>query len=191
MIAADAGIRHAEALELHPELWVGDFDSERDRAAGRGVPRLGFSPDKAETDGEIAIRIAAERGAGELLLVGAFGGRTDHAFAHLVLALREAEAGRRVEMLDGRERAYPLVPGVPLDAEAAPGAPFSILRFTDVEGLTIGNARYPLQDVSLPFRSILTQSNEALGPVRVFLRSGRAILVVQETGELERAGRAG
>lgn len=182
VIAADAGIRHAAALGVEPELWVGDFDSERDEAAGAGVPRLGFSTDKDETDGEIAIRLAVKRGASDLLLVGAFGGRTDHAFAHLILALREAERGRRVELRDGTECGIPLPEGKTLRVPARPGAAFSILKFGDLDGLTIRNARYPLEDVAVPFLSILTQSNEALGPVELRLRRGRAIVLVQEEG---------
>ncbi len=82
-------------------------------------------------------------------------------------------------MADGRERAVPLGPE-PRIVDAAPGAQFSVLRFTDVEGLTIRNARFPLHDVALPFGSLLTQSNEALGPVELTCRRGRAILLLQE-----------
>ncbi|WP_102960207.1 thiamine diphosphokinase [Mangrovicella endophytica] len=182
VIAADAGIRHAATLGLTPELWVGDFDSAGDDpeyAGFAGVPRQTFPRDKDQTDGELAIDIARERGASRLTLVGASGGpRSDHAFSHLVLALRHAEAGISVELFDGREHAWPLLPGrqrFPMDA----GSQFSILKFTDLAGLSIRGARFPLEDAAIPFSSILTQSNEATGPVEVTLRSGRAILLAQ------------
>ncbi|GGE21144.1 thiamine pyrophosphokinase [Aureimonas endophytica] len=186
VLAADRGMTHAEPLGLEPELWVGDFDSASAELAARhpAVPRAAFPRDKDMTDGEIAIEEALRRGATDLLLVGALGGpRTDHAFAHLVLALRYAEAGHRVALFDGREHAVPLRPGETRLA-TVPGAAFSILKFGDLEGLSIAGARWPLNDVALPFTSILTQSNEATGAeVTVTLRQGRAILIAQASAE--------
>ncbi|TJV27864.1 MAG: thiamine diphosphokinase, partial [Mesorhizobium sp.] len=99
VIAADAGISHARTLTLTPELWVGDFDSVPadlpDELAA--VPRQVFPAEKDKTDGELAIAAALERGATSLVLAGAFGGkRTDHAFLHLALGVRLAEAGTEV-----------------------------------------------------------------------------------------------
>lgn len=181
VIAADAGMRHAGPLGLTPELWVGDFDSAQFiPEAVDAIERLSFSRDKDQTDGEIAIETAIERGARNLLLVGALGGpRSDHAFAHLVLALRYAAAGFDVELFDGREEGRPLRPGVPCRLDLAAGTPFSVLKFTDISGLSIQGATYPLGGVDLPFTSILTQSNEALGPITVRIETGRAILLAQ------------
>jgi thiamine pyrophosphokinase len=182
VIAADRGMRHAEPLGVSPELWIGDFDSAGAelRAHHSTVERLTFPADKDRTDGELAIQTALSRGATSLLLVGASGGpRTDHAFTHLVLALALAERGIPVELFDGAERAVPLVEGRATRVEAMPGAAFSVLRFSDVEGLTISGAKWPLADVALPFASILTQSNEATGPVEVSICKGRAVLIVQ------------
>ncbi len=183
VIAADGGIRHAAALEVRPELWVGDFDSSPpdlvDPDGVAKVPRERFPRDKDRTDGELAIQAARARGASDLLLVGALGGRSDHAFSHLVIALREAETGLQIELFDGMERVLPLLPGGPVAVEAEPGTQFSLLKFSDLEGLTIEGARFPLEDVAVPFASILTQSNEATGPLRLSLRSGRALLLLQ------------
>lgn len=178
VVAADAGIRHAAPLALAPELWIGDFDSEPSPAAGVGVPRETLPRDKDATDGELAVAAAIARGATSLLLVGALGGRSDHAFSNLVIALREAQAGREVELFDGRERGWPLGGG-PRIYEAEPGAQFSILKFSDLTGLTIRGARFPLAAADIPFASILTQSNEAEGPVEIALGGGRAILLLQ------------
>ena len=64
VIAADAGIAHAAALSLTPELWVGDFDSVPDDLPGAfdAVPRQEFPPEKDKTDGELAVDAAFERG---------------------------------------------------------------------------------------------------------------------------------
>ncbi len=65
------------------------------------------------------------------------------------------------------------------EIDAAPGAQFSLLKFTDLSGLTVEGARFPLDNVEVPFSSILTQSNEATGPIRIGLGSGRAVLLLQ------------
>ncbi|RVD38986.1 thiamine diphosphokinase, partial [Mesorhizobium sp. M4B.F.Ca.ET.019.03.1.1] len=114
VIAADGGISHARMLGLTPELWVGDFDSvpadlPHDLAA---VPRQVFPAEKDKTDGELAIAAALERGATGLVLAGAFGGkRADHAFLHLALAVRLAEAGISVLLTSGAQEGIPLLPG--------------------------------------------------------------------------------
>lgn len=184
VIAADGGIAHAAALGLAPELWIGDFDSagKTDASSFAHVARHPLPRDKDKTDGEAAIEAALERGARDLLLVGALGGRTDHAFSNLVLALRTARTGVRIELFDGRERAIPLTrEGVRLDTP--PGRAFSILRFSDVRGLTVRGAKWPLDREALPFHSILTQSNETLGPIEASLESGEALLLLQEAGD--------
>jgi thiamine pyrophosphokinase len=184
VIAADGGMAHAGPLGMTPELWVGDFDSTDPALdeAYRGVARETFPRDKDRTDGELAIDTAIARGATEILLVGACGGpRTDHAFMHLVLALRYRAAGIAMTLADGSETAVPLVAGAQR-FDLAPGTTFSILKFSDLDGLTIAGARWPLDDVAVPFHSILTQSNEAAGPVTITLGAGTAVLLVQAPG---------
>lgn len=181
VIAADGGIRHAEVLGLTPEIWVGDFDSSDDALADRyaAIPRLEYPAEKALTDGELALQIALERGASEIIMVGALGGeRADHAWAHVVKALALAMEGRRVFLTSGNEEGYPLLPGR-LTVDLPKASLFSVLGLDRLEGLTIRNARYPLQDFELPFGSSRTISNVAEGEVTFDLRAGRALVLAR------------
>ena len=179
VIAADGGLVHARLLGLLPELWVGDCDSTPAEAfaAFPKIARSQLARDKDLTDGEAAISAARQRGGDDLVLVGALrGARTDHAMTNLALALSLREKGVRVRLADGVEEATPLTVaacriGLP------PGTPFSILAFGDIEGLSIKGARWPLDDVDVEFGTTRIQSNEALGPIDVWCRRGRAILV--------------
>lgn len=179
VIAADAGIRHAVTLELMPELWLGDFDSAPAQPDPRfaAVARKMFPAEKDKTDGELAIAAALERGASSLVLVGAFGGpRADHAFLHLALALRLAEAGTEVLLTSGHQEAWPLLPGTTA-FDYDDGTLFSVLAFSELSGLTEAGAKWPLNSVQVPFGSSLTLSNEVRGNLRVSLGSGRALLL--------------
>ena len=184
VIAADAGIGHARMLGLMPELWVGDFDSvpadlPADLAA---VPRQVFPPEKDKTDGELAIAAALERGATSLVLAGAFGGkRADHAYLHLALSLRLAETGTKVLLTSGAQEGVPLLPGK-AGFDYADGTLFSVLGFSDLSGLTVSGAKWPLDHVEVAFGSSLTISNEVKsektgGRLEIALGHGRALLL--------------
>lgn len=181
LIAADSGMRHAAALGLTPELWTGDFDSVEEglRAFHADIPMEIFPPEKDQTDGELAVEAALKRGATELVLVGAFGGeRADHAYLHLAAAVRLAGEGVSCVLTSGVQEGVPLVPGeVSFDYEE--GTLFSVLAFSDLAGLTLSGAKWPLQDRFVPFGSSLTLSNEVRGGLTVRLSEGRALLVAR------------
>ena len=181
VIAADGGIRHADPLGLMPEMWVGDFDSSDAALAARyaDVPRLEYPAEKALTDGELALEMALDAGASEILMAGALGGeRADHAWAHIVQALALALDGRRVFLTSGNEEGYPLLPGR-LVVALPKASLFSVLGLDRLQGLTIQNARYPLEGYELPFGSSRTISNVAEGDVTFDLRAGRALVLAR------------
>ncbi|MCA1493002.1 thiamine diphosphokinase [Sinorhizobium alkalisoli] len=180
-IAADGGMRHARTLQVLPDLWVGDFDSTEESLFSEfaEVPREKYPAEKNATDGEIAVEAALSRGATSLIFAGALGGtRSDHAFLHLLRLAALAEEGLAVFMTSGEEEAWPLRPGS-REIDLPKGSLFSILGFTELSGLTIENARYPLDDFHLPFGSSRTISNVAEGPVRLSLKSGRAVVLAR------------
>ena len=180
-IAADGGMAHAEMLDVEPEIWVGDFDSASADliALYPGIRRQTYPAEKALTDGELAVAAALDAGATRLVLVGAMGGaRTDHGMAHLIHAVSLAERGHDVLLTSGDEEAYPLIPGG-FSFDLPPGCLFSIIGLNDLVGLSIENARYPLDNFALPFGSSRTLSNVAEGRITVRLGIGRAVLLVR------------
>ena len=180
VIAADSGMRHAATLGLQPELWVGDFDSHPDglMEAFPDVTREVYPADKDKTDGELAIKAALDLGATSLLLVGAFGGmRPDHTYLHLALAVKLAERGVSTLLTSGSQEGTPLLNGERQAFDYADGTLFSILAFTDLAGLTVEGAKWPLYSVEVPFGSSLVLSNIVRGELSVTLMHGRALLL--------------
>lgn len=179
VLAADGGIRHAASLGIEPELWLGDFDSTSDEllASYAHVPKKTFPAAKDMTDGELALEEAFKRGAARVILCGAFGGpRTDHTLLHLTMATAQAAKGRDILLSSGAEEAWPLVAGDYI-YDFPNGTAFSVVNFCTVEGLSITNAEWPLDNVTLPFGSSWTVSNIVRGTLCVSMRSGLAILI--------------
>ena len=178
VIAADGGMAHADMLGVEPELWVGDFDSSGAELHRRfaHTERQAHPVAKDATDGELAVDEAIRRGAADLVLLGGFGGRSDHQLQHLAHLLAIAEKGCGVLMTSGREEAVALLAGERrLDLPV--GSVFSLIAFSDLRGLCLSNVDWPLNERDMAFGSSLTMSNVARGPVDVKLQSGRAVLI--------------
>ncbi len=89
ILCADGGTRHALALNLTPNLVIGDMDSidtvEWKKLEEKNIPIELFPRDKNETDLELALNKAIEMDSREIIIVAALGGRTDHALANIAL----------------------------------------------------------------------------------------------------------
>ncbi|EJF74740.1 thiamine diphosphokinase [Bartonella alsatica] len=179
VIAADGGMRHAAALNVIPELWLGDFDSSDQTLINKytDVPREVFPSDKDKTDSVLACERALQKGATQLILCGAFGGeRSDHNFSHITQALMMAEKGISVLLTSGFEEGWPVLPKS-FSYDLPDGCLFSIIGFSDLKGLTLAGVRWPLYGRNVPFGSSLTLSNRICGTFSCHLGSGKAILL--------------
>ncbi len=112
VIGADAGLEQAPALGLTVHLAVGDFDSvdpaalDAAVAAGAAVER--HPPDKDQTDLELALVAARDRGARRVVVVGGGGGRLDHLLANALVLASPAFAGLRIEAHLGSAMVVPV-----------------------------------------------------------------------------------
>ncbi|KEG21387.1 thiamine diphosphokinase [Bartonella bacilliformis] len=179
VIAADGGMRHAAPLNVKPELWVGDFDSTNQALFQQycDVPREVFSVKKDATDGDSACKKALSQGAQRIILCGAFGGaRSDHSLSHMTQAIAMTEKGLSVLLTSGDEEGWPIVPQ-PFSCDLPDGCLFSLIGFSDLQGLTMSGVQWPLFEYTVSFGSSLTLSNRVCGTFSCQLRSGKAILL--------------
>jgi thiamine pyrophosphokinase len=188
----------APLLGLRPDVVVGDGDSlgpdgiAELRAAGVEVGLA--RPDKDESDTELAILAALERGATSITLVAAFGGRLDHTLANIWLLALPALADRPAELLDESTRVTLITArrGTPVRRVLAGGRPGDVVSLlpldTTVVGITTERLRYPLRNESLlvgPSRGLSNVRLEADAAVTV--RLGR-LLVVETPASLATLG---
>jgi thiamine pyrophosphokinase len=182
-IAADNGMAHAEALKLDVELWVGDFDSASPALMARhhAVEREIHPEAKDASDSEIAVDAAIRRGARDVVLVGGFGGQSDHALSHVMLAVKLAREGVAAMVTSGYEEAYPLIPGRHrLDLPV--GSRLSLIALSDLGALSLTGVQWPLAKRHVLFGSTLTLSNVVLGPCAVTLEAGHGVIIAYPAG---------
>jgi thiamine pyrophosphokinase len=183
VVAADGGARHAPALGVTLDRWVGDGDSLDGPAlaalAAAGVPLERARPDKDETDTELAILAALRLGAEGVVILGALGGRIDHALANIGLLSMPALVGRSAVILDAGSRLSLLVGPGTAALVGRRGDLVSLLPVGDaVEGVTTSGLVYPLDDEPLPAGTPRGLSNVvATDAASVRLRRGRLLIV--------------
>jgi thiamine pyrophosphokinase len=199
IVAADGGVRYAEGLGLGAvDLWVGDGDSVTadDLAELRraGIPTELAPAEKDESDTELAVLAAIDRGATRLTVLGAFGGpRLDHALANVLLLGHPRLADRSVVLLGADVRVRLLTAARRDDGPASislaglPGDIVSLLPFGGpASGVTTAGLEYSLVDEPLEVGPARGLSNVRLvATATVSLRSG-ALLVVETPATLSR-----
>ena len=186
VIAADAGALLARPLGLRLDLIVGDADSLGEvrlaEFAGAGIAIERAPTDKDASDTELALLAAATRGAAELAVLGAFGGRLDHALANVWILAHPVLAGSAVALLDGRTRLRLLTAGAGLELDGRAGNLVTLLPFDGPGlGVTTGGLRWPLTDATLPAGFSRGLSNEVVArsgeAPRVELGDGRLLII--------------
>jgi thiamine pyrophosphokinase len=176
VVCADAGVRHAEALGLRPDLVVGDFDSSPpgtlQRLKATGIETRILPAAKDWTDTELAVRAALERGATSLLLVGCTGDRLDHTIANLQL-LAGLPPGVSAVAVDAKNIVQAVGPAGEVVLDGEPGQFLSLIPLSlVVSGIDAEGVRWPLSGATLGWGMSLGVSNQFAG--------GRAVVRVQE-----------
>jgi len=182
-IAADGGARHLLDAGLLPTIAVGDFDSlpaeMLAELQARAVRIDRHSPQKDETDLELALLHALAAGARRIVVLAALGGRPDQHLANLQLLAHPALAIADVRMFHGGWEVF----AVRATASVAgkPGQTVSLLPMSEhVEGIVTEGLFYPLRDEALLLGPARGVSNEMTSTTaRVTIRSGILLVMHQ------------
>jgi thiamine pyrophosphokinase len=176
VIAADGGATKAEALGYPARVVVGDADSlapaqiEKLRATGAEV--VIHPAAKDESDTELALGEALNRGATRVVIVGAFGGeRLEHTLANILLLASERLKGRDICLADGASTLRVMHDNESLEIAGEPHDFVSLLPLTKhVSGVTTGGLRYALTRETLeqgPARGLSNELDGASATVQI------------------------
>lgn len=164
-IAADSGLHHALDVDLIPDLVVGDLDSASpasvERAASLGAEVLQWPAAKAQTDLELAMGTAAERGATSITIVGALGGRVDHLMANMALSASVRWSDMNVDLVDASAAIW-IVRGE-RSLPVGTGATVTLLAMGGIAIVTTRGMRWDLDRHRLVPGTSLGVSNEVVG----------------------------
>ena len=180
IIAADSGADIALSYGLTPSIIIGDFDSlvipsQTFEAMGSQIIRV--AQEKDETDSELAVQIAIERGANAITMLGGLGGtRFDHTIANILL-LAGYETPLRI--VDGTTTCWLLRGPGSTHVSGQSGDLLSLFPLTaEATGIQTHNLYYPLHGESLAFGKPRGVSNVLTGEqAEVSLASGLLLLV--------------
>ncbi len=187
-IAVDSGMEFFYEQKIVPDYIVGDFDSVDPvilhsfrNMDGRKKPViLQFQPEKDETDTELAIRTAIQKGSNVIHLLGATGSRMDHMIGNLHLLGAAMAKGVDCRMVDRHNRIRMIRQGMVLKREKQYGTYVSLFPFTSqVRGLTLKGFKYPLENYTLECYHSLGVSNEIVEEEAEISFCEGALLVVE------------
>lgn len=186
-IFCDSGLKHRQALGVKPQLIVGDFDSHENPR--ESVETIVLPTKKDDTDTVFAMKTAWERGFRNYLLVGVAGERLDHTLGNLSMLLWIQARGGTAVLLDDYSE-MEIVSAKPCLIEDCYSF-FSLLNISGTaRGITIRDAKYPLEDAEITCEYQYGISNEVLPGkcAMVSVREGRLLLIkVVEKREKNRA----
>jgi len=193
VIAADGGAATARRYGCMPAIIVGDFDSlpARELAAMQqageqdGIEIIRVAAEKDETDTELALQVALERGASRITLLGALGGaRFDHTMANVLLLADFAAVPIRI--VDGPSLCWLLRGPGSTSIHGQRNDLLSLLPLTsEATGVRTTNLYYPLHGETLRFGRARGVSNVLTGPRAVVsLESGLLLVIHTATQEL-------
>ena len=191
IICVDGGLHAADAAGIPIDYLVGDFDTAEVSLVGRYRREIAegkrqtilkeYNPVKDATDTQIAISLALEEGAGEIVLLGATGSRLDHTLANIHLLLKPLSCGVKAYILDRNNKIYLIDKDLELIKKELYGPYLSLLPFGgDAKAVTLKGFKYDVTKRDYLRGDSLGVSNELIEECgRITLEEG--ILAVFET----------
>lgn len=182
IICADRGLSHAKKLEMIPNLIVGDFDStdleDLMYFKEKGIQIETFNSHKDETDTELALLRAIEKGATEVTIWGGLGSRLDHSLANVHLLYKLLELKVKGKLVDPNNTVYLAEKHIVIHGQK--GDVVSLIPFAGkVRGVTTKHLEYPLENADINIGTSLGVSNLLLqNTAEVWIEEGLLIVIM-------------
>ena len=181
IICADGGTRHAMALDIQPNLIIGDMDSadkgQLQKLQEADVSIELFTHDKNETDLELAIHRAIELAPKQIIVIAALGGRLDQTLGNIALLNDARHPSLNIRLDDGVEEIF--VCRDQAEVQGRSGDLVSLIPWQGaVSDVQTRNLKWPLKSETLYPDKTRGISNEMLGDTAsISIGSGLLLIV--------------
>lgn len=175
-VFCDGGLKHQEKLNVKADLVIGDFDSWKGPLPQAETVQLPCEKD--DTDLFFAAKECVKRGFDEFLILGAIGGRLDHSMVNVSVLLYLYENHKKALILDDFSEMEIAGPESVYVSDSF--SYFSLISLSGIaEGVTIRNAKYPLENASIRPEFQFAVSNEVLPgkQAEIEVKNGRILVV--------------
>ena len=143
VVCADSGYRNALSMGAVVDVLVGDFDSLTDIPDGK-FELVRVPVEKDQTDTQLAVDIALERGADEIIIICSTSGRADHALSAMAILEYLYEKKVPAVLVNGQNRVRFVRDGGTIIVRSAYKY-FSVLTLDKVaKRVSIEGGKYPL-----------------------------------------------
>ena len=199
IIACDGGLRHCHVLGQVPNCIVGDLDSVNGLSFTsdfdlnptnvlvsildiyRNVPILKYPTEKDQTDLELALDHACDKGADSIIILCGLGGRFDHQLANAHVLAQPLSRGVHAELRDEHTKIMLIKDKCRLHKND--GSLVSLLPLTTTaEGIVTEGLQYPLKGESLSAGFARGVSNRIVNEWAEVSVRGGLLLLVQSYG---------
>jgi len=162
IICADGASRQLLVHDIIPAVIIGDMDSVDEDILRyfkeRGTKVVRFPTRKDETDTWLALDYAFTMKPDEIIILGALGGRIDHALANISLLLKGVKQGVETKIVDETSELFVVARRATIQGNV--GDTVSLFPLSSsVSGITLEGFDYPLSDGAMEIGSPYGISN--------------------------------
>ncbi len=185
IIAVDKGMELFLDNVCKPDLILGDFDSAKPEVLRffreeTKVLIMEYPPEKDETDTELALRIAIERKATKITLIGVTGTRMDHTLGAIQLLGYGLKRNVECILIDEHNRIRLVQTDVKIAKNEQYGTYVSLIPFSPlVRKVTTKGMKYPLVAEDLPCFIVRGVSNEIVDDIGEISFEDGLLLVIE------------
>lgn len=177
IIAVDKGLDYLLEQDIYPDFVVGDFDSLNQKYLGK-IDRdkiIQYPVEKDATDLDIGIDKAVELSPKSLIILGALGGRQDHALTNIFLLKKLSNQGIEAIIEDDKNKI-----GYINGTKTIIKSKYKYLSIIPLEKtiISISGVKYPLKKRSVDIGQSLTISNEIVAD-KAHIETNKFALVIE------------
>jgi thiamine pyrophosphokinase len=176
-ICADGGANIALRFKIKPNLIIGDLDSifKETLRKFRKV-EIKLLKDQNSTDLEKALAAAIKMNCSEIIVLGAIGGRLDHAIGNLS-ALSKYSRRARIKFVDDAGEFIPIIHTLKINIPT--GTLISLLPISRCSGIITKGLKWNLRNDFLQFGIRESTSNKVVSsPVSIKVKKGNLIAFI-------------